>query len=90
MTDKKLGKDIVITVNGKPLVYSESGFTYTVKHRKESVYQNVRPENFHRELWPDEVDHSPENSLSCSHTWESYEGIYDSFDYCRHCDKKRN
>lgn len=88
--DYKIGKNIKVNVNGM-VVESPNEQNFIVNTRKDTVYPTGRPESFHRELWVDEVDHKAEDSKCLnSHTWETYQGIYESFDYCKDCDIKRN
>jgi len=39
-----------------------------------------------QELWDSFMKRSP---LECHHSWETYQGFYDSFDYCTKCDVKK-
>jgi hypothetical protein len=88
--DYKIGKNIKVSVNGM-VIESPNEQNFIVNTRKETVYPTGRPVAFERELWDDEIDHKAEDALKChnSHTWETYQGIYESFVYCKHCDTKK-
>lgn len=39
------------------------------------------------------ADKEKQNNLNknfCSHSWKKYEGLFEAFEFCEYCDKKRD